>query len=164
MLAELQFAMKQLHHGRRRRLRALAATAFIVVGSGVTLAVLSSTRVPLGSGGQAAPHVAEAPPILELPDQPLMDNATARPPDPMALIQLISTDTRLLSITRFAARTYLIERIDDDSLLSVLASVDRETGLVRRGDVVEFTHPVTDDEVRKQDNPSSSAARDSLHG
>ena len=132
MLDELVEAMERRHSRRRTRRRALTA------GTGVfVLFALLWLALP----GLLAPG--DKPQVKDQLDD-------ARIPDPITpprcTVAIVPTDPGILKRYR-AEPTGAVVRMDDGLLLQTLASINRPAGLIRMGDRVLLSAPVTDAEL-----------------
>jgi hypothetical protein len=136
MLGELLEAMQQTQRQRRARRRVLAAGGCACVLGIVVWAVSVNVLRPAASERVASnPLDAEQRTTLPLP--------AARP---ACVTTIVQTDPSVLERCR-PAPTDRVVWIDDTTLLRTLASVNRPTGLIRIGDRVRLSAPVTDAEL-----------------
>ncbi len=120
MLDELLGTMQQIHHRRRVRGRLVGVAAMLLVFVGVAWVVASQ----LSFVDRAKPLIVENQPSEEDPDLPA--------PKPRI---------------RPFARTGLVRMVDDDELVTLLAQLDRPTGIVRSEGEIWLTNGVTDAEL-----------------
>ena len=123
MLADLVGTMRVVHRRRRRRRVALATVLTLAVATGLSILVRS---------GPFATPTTGTPPLT----RPVTAGARLR-------YEVVATDPGILD--RYAPRsaTHRIEIIDDDTLLTELAAIDRPAGLIRYGDRIWLSAPVT---------------------
>ena len=121
MLDELVDAMQRVHHGRRVRRR---------VGS--TFVVLGVSAVVAWTVGSQLTGLTSEPRELVREDQP----------------EPVRDDTPAdRSIWRDVHRTGLVRTVGDDELVTLLAQLDRPTGIVRSEGEIWLTNAVTDAEL-----------------
>ena len=137
MLDELVTVMTRTHRARRARRRILATAGC----AGILLAAIRLAQPGAWVATDAPPIVDQAPPAPEVPMVPQTPETTR-----FATI-LVTTDPGVLQRcqARSSGRTV---RIDDRTLLDALAAIDRPVGLVKVGDRMRFTAPVTDAELK----------------
>ncbi len=136
MLEELVESMARTHRRRRTRRRVLvAAGSACIVLVLLRLAFLSGG--PSGDGRELANSADDkSAPIVDVPRQ------TQRG----CVATVVMTDPTVLDRCR-ANPTGAVARIDDTKLLATLASINRPAGLIRFGDRVALSVPVTDAEL-----------------
>ncbi len=136
MLDELVELSGKIHRRRQTRRR------YLVAGTSMCLfAVLLWAAIPRGTEPEGSPQIVdqEQPPEVDVPDEPIAN-------DGESVVKLVHTRTAVLA--RFASEpTRRIERLDDGKLLAVLASLGRPAELIRDGDRVRLSAPVTDKEL-----------------
>lgn len=163
MLADLVRGMHRTHRARRARRRTLMALCF-VLGAGLVVRFAFRSADPFDRGRAIVEQ--QAPVTKDLNTVPRSDFSVDGAPDPLhsatesrvvvivvpgptsefRIASLVHTDPS--TVDRLAARPEsLIERIDDDTLLTLLARIRRPAGLIRIGDQVALTAPVTDEEL-----------------
>ncbi len=136
MLDELVAVVSQTHRARRLRRH--------VLGSGVVVClVLLLMRLGLpGAGGLDDGRLL----VNRTPDERRVVTPTEAPRRSGCVTVLVQTDPTV--VDRYRARTTgLAVRMDDRMLLNALASINRPTGLIRFGDSLRLTAPVTDAEL-----------------
>ena len=134
---DLIIAMRT-HHQRRRFRRRSLATLILVISAG-TLAYLTFGRS----------SVTPAPPVV-LEDGGGSSLDALREPSPEifeprhSVITIVRTDPNILE--RYVSRSSsMVEQLSDETLLAMLASLGRPTGLIRYDGRVRLTTNVTDD-------------------
>ncbi len=124
----------QTHHRRRRARRRQLSAATLLLSAGLLLLfaapLLRSNSTEVADLTNPTPHT----------DTPTIP---AEYQVPAAFIQIVTTETSITD--RYVRKPpSIIELIDDHSLLEDLVALNRPTGLIRSGDRVWFTAPVTD--------------------
>lgn len=140
MLGDLVNAMQTVHRRRRARRRAVAAAS-----GACLLAAAALLAAPL-LNSRSAPPAGEL--LVARPEAPLRGPAVS-PGDAASIrprIVRIATDPTILDRYR-PDPPRIVRRVGDEELLRALAAIDRPAGLIRVGDVVRLTLPVTDDEL-----------------
>ena len=137
MLGDLVGVMERMHRARRLRHR-LAASG----GSACLLLLLVLLAIPGSSDGPGAGELVEtARPEITVPlGAPITSQGRS------VLTELVTTDPSVLDRYRANPRAVVI-RMNDRMLLDALASIGRPAGLVRFGDDVHVSAPVTDAEL-----------------
>lgn len=125
MLGQLTQSMEMLHHRRRRRRRSAQTVGVVAVL--VTCAWVVTLQ--LGSPDASSTN--------RIADNGASNVDLIDPPPNM--------ESRL--VIRPAERTGLIQVIDDAALVTLLASIDRPSGIVRSGGRTWLTAAVTDAEL-----------------
>ena len=128
MLGDLTAAMTKLH--RRRRVRRMTA-------SGATVALLCivlfrTLQLPLDGTKTAStpPPVRGWTPVEEAPTRTV----------------IVQTDHDIV-VRLLASPPAIVTRIDDNQLIRTLIEIGRPAGLIRFGDRVALSAPVTDQEI-----------------
>ena len=140
MLSELTAAMRRTHRTRRLRRHGVSAAAVAFAA----LAIVRLGTVPIPN--------ADGPPVLverPNPGSPIQPSFGGDGRRPKCMIELVQTDRAILD--RLAARP--IGRptvLDDRSLITALAQIDRPAGLIRSAKKVRLSGPVTDAELQLQ--------------
>ena len=135
MLEDLIGVVKRTHRVRRVRRRALAAGGCVCV---TLMAVWLA--LPGASGPHRVASTVQRPtggPDVRVVEPPLVPVRQA------CVIAIVHTDPTVLERCR-ARSTGLVVRMDDRMLLDTLASIDRPAGLIRFGNRVRLSAPVTD--------------------
>ncbi len=133
MLGELVGTMSRLHRRRRRVRRgvySLAAMALIV----------GTFRLSQQPGDHDTVVTSVSRP--EVPTQPVTQRESIA-------VELVHTDPTIRERYEATPATTIV-RIDDGQLLSTLVEIGRPAGLIRFGERVALSAPVTDDELRGQ--------------
>ncbi len=136
MLDELNKVMERTHRNRRA-LRRIAATG----GSACLMLLLIRLAFPGTSNPTDTPRIVEdatgAPGVVEP-----VESAQRRG----CVTVIVQTDESILERYRAkpTSRTVLM---DDRMLVQTLASIDRPAGVIRFGDTIRLTGPVTDAEL-----------------
>jgi len=137
MLDELIGVVKRTRRARRVRRRMLAVSGCMGLLLMMGWVARSGSPIP----GEA-PRIAET-----ASDSPSTIQHTTDPQRRHVVTLIVQTDPAV--VERFRARPRdSIVRIDDRMLLDALASIDRPAGLIRFGDRIRLTKPVTDAELR----------------
>jgi len=141
MLADLLGAMQTLHRRRRaqRRIVTAASCACILVAAVLLAAPLLNSRSVAPENDLRVENIPGPAPL----PAPELVNSVPHPP----LIVRITTDPAILDRYR-ADPPRIVQRVGDEELLRTLAAIDRPAGLIRIGEEVRLTSPVTDDELR----------------
>jgi hypothetical protein len=136
MLRDLVTVMHRTHRARRLRRRAITATCgIIIVGAAIRMAYYDSDH-----------HRAGPMPVEYASTGTEEPGRRPGESDGWRTTEFIHTDPVIK--VRLAARPDpVVERIDDDTVITLLARLQRPAGLVRIGDRVAFTAPVTDEEL-----------------
>ena len=147
MRGELQSTMRRVHGRRRTTRRGGMGVLVLMLGA----AIVIGTRQPT-----VAPLPQPVGPIVQNneSDQSILDT-----PSPRSTIEIVrgpaATDAYRVT-TRSTVSKYitskqsptLVQRVDDDSLITTLADMGRPTGVVRTAGQVLLTAAVTDDELQ----------------
>lgn len=137
MLSELTAAMRRTHHARRLRRRSVGAAVCALAALAVARLSLISNPTP-GRPPIEADRQGSAPSGLA--------SAERSRKAPPCVVEHVRTDPAILD--RFAARpTNMPTFLDDRTLITALARIDRPVGLIRSGNHVRLTAPVTDAEL-----------------
>lgn len=133
MLGELVEVVKQTHRTRRLRRRVLGAGALVCVAL-----LLMRLSLPVGNVVDDGARVVE-----RMSDESDVVVPAEFPPEAVRVTVIVQTDPSVVERYR-AEPTGLVVQIDDRMLLTTLASIGRPTGLIRFGDTLRLTAPVTD--------------------
>jgi hypothetical protein len=135
LLPGLLAEVGEVRRRRTARGRGLALAAMVTIALGVTLIARWSIAPPTPS----AP-IATAPPLSAAP--PTIETIRTSP----AALAAWSIPTDASALARAATHTDLanLERLDDESLLDLLASIGRPAGIVRTGGKTWLTADVAD--------------------
>ena len=137
MLGELVEVMERTHRARRVRRRALATG-----GSALVLAIFMYLVLPRVSQNPPVPDFVENTPQRV----PAPIGVQAEPQRTTVLTKVITSDPSVLERLR-ADPPQAVIRMNDRMLLDALASIDRPAGLIRLGDDIRLSAPVTDAEL-----------------
>ncbi len=137
MLEELVEVVKGTHRARRRRRQALA-----LGGCTSLLLALIWVGLPGASGPRDVPSIAGQPPEARQERAP----APEHPQRHLCVTTIVQTDPSVLERYRVQPTSHIV-RMDDQMLLATLASINRPAGLIRFGDRVRLSAPVTDAEL-----------------
>jgi hypothetical protein len=134
MLDELLEVVKRTQRARRLRRRAT------VIGGCAGLVLLFVVFTWPGAPGPA-PQVANL-----STGQPTDVRLVEAPRPPACITSVVETDVSVLARYR-AVPQPVVARMDDRMLVQTLASIGRPAGLIRFGDDVRLSRPVTDAEL-----------------
>lgn len=128
---------------RRRRMRMQAARGLVAA---MAIAALCWVLWPTDAGSQQiADRFSESsPPSKVAPAESQIEGVETVP---VCITAVVQTDSGILERYR-PAPCRVVERIDDGELLRLLAALNRPTGMIRIGERVQLTDPVTDAELR----------------
>jgi hypothetical protein len=130
MLGELLGALAEMRRQRILRRRAAAGLCVALLIAAAAMVALSLERQP------TVPSIGER-------------NVKVVPaPTPAPLIVRVASDPGALERHRALPRR-IVRRLGDDELLRALVAIDRPAGLIRLGDRVRLTAPVTDAELAR---------------
>jgi hypothetical protein len=136
MLDELLGEVQRVHRGRRVRRRA----AIIAIPAILIAVTIAWQWLPLSHVGEADSNpVARVP-----PENPGSRSDPAIVPPSVAVVSVVRTSENVLDRYRASSRPHA-HALTDDELLETLAALDRPTGIVRAGERVWLTRPVSDD-------------------
>ena len=140
MLGELLADMSQVHR-RRRRVRAGAFSsiaAALILAAVLQVVSLKSPELPIASNVDNV----GATPIIAAP----VDAGASAAAQPESGIVWVSTDPTVLA-RMTSAPTPIVVYINDAELLETLVHIGRPAGLIRFGDRLALSAPVTDEEL-----------------
>ncbi len=144
MRDDLITAMRAHHHRRRIRRRSLA-TVILVICAG-TLAYVTLDRNNVTPTPPVVRNNNDGSPLDAL-REPLPVISESR----YSVITIVRTDPNILE--RYVSRSSSkVEQLSDETLLAMLASLERPTGLIRYDGRVRLTADVTDS-LERDDSP-----------
>ena len=137
MLEELVEVVKRTRRVRRRRRQVLALGGCVSL-----LLALIWVGLPGASGPRDAPPIAQQTPEAQQEVAP----APEVPQRHLCVTTVVQTDPSVLERYRVQATSRVVH-MNDQMLLATLASINRPAGLIRFGDRVRLSAPVTDVEL-----------------
>ena len=137
MLDELTEVVTETRRTRKRRRRALAAGG----GTAVALFLLVLLTLPAGLD-----HSGEARLVRNPGPAAPVEQTTQTDHQPACAIAMVQTDPDILP-RHVAEPRHIVIVMDDRALLDTLAAMGRPTGLIRFGQQVQLSAPVTDEEL-----------------
>jgi hypothetical protein len=136
MLDELLGEMQRVHRNRRVRRRA----ALIAIPAVLIAVTIAWQWLPLSHIGEADSNsVARVP-----TENPGSRSDPAIAPPTSVVVSVVRTSETVLDRYRASSPPHA-HTITDDELLETLAALDRPTGIIRAGERVWLTRPVSDD-------------------
>ncbi len=143
MLGELVELMARTRRARKVRRKVGAAVACVGL-----LLVASRWAIPLWSNrGEVAPRIVEHSSERRAPSMVTRISNTV----PTVTLR-VHTDSSVVERYR-ATPVDRVIRMDDSALLATLVSIHRPAGLIRFGDRIALSAPVTDEELAKARRP-----------
>ena len=140
MLGELLADLSQVHRRRRRvRLGALSSVAAaLILAAVLRVGLFEPAKLPIAANVDKD----SATPIIAAP----IDAGASAAAQPESGIVWISTDPAVLA-RMTSAPTPIVVYINDAELLQTLVHIGRPAGLIRFGDRLALSAPVTDEEL-----------------